>query len=234
MEDSRRIGHHHRESVRQNQLTLSWSQGGSKGLVVSGEGGNKTEKRKRKKGKAKTQSQSKEENVNAVVKTEEKKDPPKTAKEPNPAYCFRCLSPSHQARDCNKTGDLKCEHHPESRSHLTDACNVTHSNKGLAIHPYLLLKRSSHSGARVNLEISSDFEGHIDDSITIFSDNPQSPEHTGCTVTVEDATLSEDETEYRSSVSSDEETDSEPTETLGRPYRKVLRQAKGGRKRIKC
>ena len=176
-----------------------------------------------KKAKAKAQNQNKEENVNAVVKTEDKKDPPKTTKEPNPIYCFRCSSPSHQARDCDKTGDLKSDHHSESRSHLTEACNITRSNKGLTIHPYLLLKRSSHSGAKVNLEIDRDFEGHIDDSITIFSDNPQSPEHTGCTVTIEDAALTEDETEYRSAVSSDKEIDSEPTRPLGKPYRKVLK-----------
>ena len=118
---------------------------------------------------------------------------------------------------------------------MTEACNITRSNKGLAIHPYLLLKRPSHSGAKVDLELDSDFKGHIDDSITLFLDTPQSPEHTGCTVTVEDIGLTEDEAEYRSAVSSDEETDSEPTKQkdLGKPYRKVLRQARGGRHRLK-
>ena len=48
--------------------------------MVTGDGGTKAGRRKRKKGKAKTQNQGKEENINAaVVKTEEKKDPPKTA-----------------------------------------------------------------------------------------------------------------------------------------------------------
>ena len=183
--------------------------------MVSDDGVTKTRKRKRKKAKAKAQNQNKEENINAAVKTEDEKDPPKTTKELNPVYCFICSSPSHLVRECDKTSDLKCDHHSESRSHLTEACNITRSNKGLAINPYLLLKRSSHNGAKVNLELDSDFEGHIDDSITIFLDNPQSPEHTGCTVTVEDMVLTEDETEYRSAVSSDEETDSEPPNPWG-------------------
>ena len=47
--------------------------------------------------------------------------------------------------------------------------------------------------------------------------------------------LTEDEAEYKSDISSGEETDSELTKqtNLGRPYRKVLRQVKGDRQRLK-
>ena len=83
--------------------------------------------------------------------------------------------------------------------------------------------------------MESSFEGHHDESITIFSDSGQSPEHTGCHVTMEVPDLSEDEREYRSSSSSDEETNSEPIKTkdLGKPFHRIVRQSKGGRNRMR-
>ena len=126
----------------------------------------------------------------------------------------------------------------DTHSHLTEACNITRQAQGLPIHPYLLSKRPSHSGNKVDVELDSDFEGHLDDSIDLFSDTPKSPEHsehTGCTVTIECPDLTEDEVEYKSASSSDEETDSEPTKPkdLGKPFRKVVRQARGGRNRLR-
>ena len=61
----------------------------------------------------------------------------------------------------------------------------------------------------MDLELNSSFEGHIDDSLTLFSDGPPSPEHNGCSVTVENIRLIEEEADYKSDVSSGEETDSE-------------------------
>ena len=130
VEDCRRIRHRHWESVRQNQITLSRSQGGKNGLLVTKDG-TKT-KRKRKKAKRGTtpqaQDKKKEENANAAVKTDEKQG--QKPKESNPQYCFRCASTTHQVRGCDKVGELKCEHHPNNSSHMTEACNVTRSKKG--------------------------------------------------------------------------------------------------------
>ena len=82
--------------MRQNQITLSRSQGGNNGLVVTKDG-TKT-KRKRKKTKKGTtpqaQDKEKEENANAALKTEDKQD--KKPKEPNTIYCFWCASTTHQ------------------------------------------------------------------------------------------------------------------------------------------
>ena len=71
--------------------------------------------------------------------------------------------------------------------------------------------------------------------MTIFSDAPPTPEHNGCSVTIENLGLIVDEADYKSEASSGEETDSDTTvqPNLGRPYRKVLRLAKGGRQRLK-
>ena len=80
------------------------------------------------------------------------------------------------------------------------------------------------------------FEGTLDDSLTIFYDGGSpTPEHTGCSVTVENLGLTEDEADYMSGVSSSEETDSETTEQPGfrKPYRHVLRVTKGGRRRLR-
>ena len=41
VEDCKKIGHKHWESVRHNQLTLSQTNGGNNGLVVSGDSGTK-------------------------------------------------------------------------------------------------------------------------------------------------------------------------------------------------
>ena len=88
----------------------------------------------------------------------------------------------------------------------------------------------------ISVELDSEFEGHLDDSVTLFSDTPQSPEHTvhtECSVTLECPDLTEDEGEYKSasSSSSDEETDSEPSKLkdMGKPIQKVVRKARGGR-----
>ena len=102
VEDCRKIGHKHWESVRQNQLTLSWTNGGNNGLVVSGDSNTKTKKKKKKPAKkGNTPKQPEEETIQAAQKTKEKKGP----QTKNPVYCFRCSSPSHQARECDKKGD---------------------------------------------------------------------------------------------------------------------------------
>ena len=75
----------------------------------------------------------------------------------------------------------------------------------------------------MDLELNSSFEGHIDDSLTLFSDNPPSPEHNGCSVTMENIGLIEDEAEYKSDVSSGEETDPEPTIQTNSPVWHPLR-----------
>ena len=87
----------------------------------------------------------------------------------------------------------------------------------------------------MDVELNSSFEGHINNSLTLFSDSLPTPEHNGCSVTVENFGPIEDEANYKSEVSSDEETESDTPElpNLGRPYRKVLRLAKGGRQRLK-
>ena len=97
-------------------------------------------------------------------------------------------------------------------------------------------RTASHSGAQATLEVNSSFEGNIDYSLTIFSDGGSpTPEHTGCSVTVESLGLTEDKADYMYGASSSEETDSETTEQPGfrRPYRRVLRVTKEGRRRLR-
>ena len=50
VQDCTKIGRKHWESVRQNKLTLSWTNGGNSGngLVVSSNSGTKTKKKKKK------------------------------------------------------------------------------------------------------------------------------------------------------------------------------------------
>ena len=61
--------------------------------------------------------------------------------------------------------------------------------------------------------------------------------HTGCTVTLECPDLTDDEGEYKSaSLSSPgEETDSKPSKLrdMGKPFQKVVRQARGGRNKLR-
>ena len=237
VQDSTKIGRKYWKSVRQNKLTLSQTTGGNNGtgLVVSVDSGTKTKKKKKKPNKKGTSpKQLEEETDQAAPKTEDKKGPQnKNTKESYPVYCLCCSCPSHQARDCDKKGDRVCQHHADSKSYLTEAFNITRQAQGLPVHPYLL--RPSHSGNRAELELDSDFEGHLDDSVSLFSDNPQSPEHTGCHVTMECPDLTEDKREYKSSSSSAEEADSEPGKSrdLGKPFRKVLRQSRGGRNKLR-
>merc|ERR1712240_1642 len=97
----------------------------------------KEKKEKKKAKKALKAAKKKEEQVNAATKQEEK-----TGEKPKDAvvqYCFRCGSESHQVRTCDKTGDLKCIHHPSHVSHTTDACSTTRLKKGLPLHPFMRL-----------------------------------------------------------------------------------------------
>ena len=54
-------------------------------------------------------------------------------------------------------------------------------------------------------------------------------------MTIEVPELSEDEREYMSSSSSDEETNAEPVKMkdLGKPFHRIVRQSKGGRNRMR-
>merc|ERR1712240_679710 len=162
----------------------------------------KEKKEKKKAKKALKAAKKKKEQVNAATKQEEKAG--EKHKDAVVQYCFRCGSESHQVRTCDKTGDLKCIHHPNHVSHLTDACSTTRLQKGLPLHPFMASKRNgSHTGATV--EVNSSFEGNIDDSITIFSDGDSpSTEQTCCSVTVEYLGKREEETDS-------EATDSEAT-----------------------
>ena len=98
-------------------------------------------------------------------------------------------------------------------------------------------RTGSHTGAQATVEVNSSFEGNIDDSITIFSegDSP-STEHTGCSVTVEHIEFTKDEASSTEATDS-ETTDSEATDSINpgfrKPYRKVLRVTKEGRRRLK-
>ena len=82
------------------------------------------------------------------------------------------------------------------------------------------------------------FEGHQDNSITLFLDSDnfraeQSPEHTGCQVIIEAPIMSEDKREYNSASKEEAEVEPEKTKALGKPYRKIVRQWKGGPNRLK-
>ena len=97
-------------------------------------------------------------------------------------------------------------------------------------------RTGSHTGAQATVEVNSSFEGNIDDSLTIFSDGDSpTTEHTGCSVAVEGIGLTEDEADYLSGASSSEETDSETTGQPGfrKPYRRVLRVTKEGKRRLR-
>ena len=91
VEDCRTIAHRHWESVCHNQITLSRTQGGNNGLVVTKDGTKTKWKRKKaKKGSnPQTQEKEKDETANTVVKTDDKQD--KKPKEQNPIYCFRVV-----------------------------------------------------------------------------------------------------------------------------------------------
>ena len=89
-------------------------------------------------------------------------------------------------RDCRHKGDLHCENHSDSTSHLNQACNLTRAANRKPVHPYL--KRGSHTGNRVDVEGLDSFEGNPDDSVTLFSkdDTRVEPvtEHIECQVQV--------------------------------------------------
>ena len=131
--------------MRQNQITLSRTQG-SNGLVVTKDDTKAKRKREKKKAKKALQAQGKEETANAATKSDDRQA--EKPKETVAQYCFRCGSESHQVRGCNKVGDLKCEYHPNHTSHLTKACSKTRLQKGLPLHPFIAAKRiASDSGA---------------------------------------------------------------------------------------
>ena len=112
-------------------------------------------------------------------------------------------------RDCPHKGDLGCDNHIDSTSHLTQACNLTRAANRKPVHPYL--KRNSHTRNRVNLEGLDSFEGHPDDSVTLFSEDDtrakQVPKHIGCQVYVEPCTFSADKGDYTSGY----DTEARPT-----------------------
>merc|ERR1711867_147039 len=202
------------------------------GLVVTKEG--KTTERKRKKGKKTSpEAKGKEETAAAATKEEKKDDKPQV--EPN--YCFRCGVEGHKVAGCEHKGDLKCENHPNHTSHMTEACNITRIKKGLPLHSFMAAKRNpSHSGNQLTLEPNSSFEGALDDSLTIFSGGESPPQdHTGCSIFVESLGTDSGESDYSSTVSSGDETDSETSgqPNFRKPYRQVLRTNKGGRRRLK-
>ena len=125
-------------------------------MVVTKDDEKAERKMDKKKAKKALKAQRKEEQVNAATKSDDKQA--EKPKETVAQYCFRCGSESHQVRGCDKVGDLKCVHHPNHVSHLTEACSKTRLEKGLPLHPFMAAKRTaSHSGAQATLEVNSSF-----------------------------------------------------------------------------
>ena len=60
------------------------------------------------------------------------KDPPKV---PTPSYCFRCGESDHTSKSCKHQGDLRCDNHQDTKSHLTKACNLYRKANNLVGHP---------------------------------------------------------------------------------------------------
>ena len=42
------------------------------------------------------------------------------------------------SKTCKHTGDLRCDNHQDTKSHLTKACNLYGKANNLVVHPWLL------------------------------------------------------------------------------------------------
>ena len=93
------------------------------GQNTGGQGG----KKRKRKNKGKEKNEEKVSNVTGGDKGEAR-------------YCFKCGAEEHIAKDCKRTGPLKCIAHPEATCRKNKACWVWRKANGL---PVTMSSRSS-------------------------------------------------------------------------------------------